>query len=273
MPALDDVLPLLRCPLCGAALARADDGIHCGEGHAFDVARQGYLSLLTGPGPAGDTADMVAARERLLGAGHFDPLADAVADAIAPADAGYIVDLGAGTGWYLARLLEREPGATGLALDVSKPALRRAARAHARLAAVACDAWGPLPLHDGAAAAVLNVFAPRNGPEIGRVLAPGGLAVFVTPAEHHLAELGAPLAVDERKQERLREQVEPALRIQDRREVEWTLSLDQAAARDAIAMGPSAFHLSSAELDELVAGLPQPLAATAAVVITTATTG
>ena len=56
--------------------------MRCGEGHSFDVARQGYLSLLAGEGTphAGDTAEMVAARERFLGAGHFEPLAEALAD-------------------------------------------------------------------------------------------------------------------------------------------------------------------------------------------------
>ncbi|MBA3260888.1 MAG: methyltransferase domain-containing protein [Thermoleophilaceae bacterium] len=282
MPALDDVLRLLRCPLCGAALAREGGVVGCDEGHSFDLARQGYLSLLVGEGTAhaGDTAEMAAARERFLGGGHFDRLAGALGRAVAsasPSRAGEspcIVDLGAGTGWYLARLLDRLPDAAGLALDVSKPALRRAARAHPRVAAVACDAWRPLPLDDRVAAAVLNVFAPRNGPEIARILRPGGMAVVVTPASHHLGELVGPLGligVDERKDERLAEQLQPDLEIAGTRELEWRLSLERAAARDAVAMGPSAFHASPAELDERVAGLSEPVEVTAAVTITLAT--
>ena len=87
MPALDDVLPLLRCPHCAAALTRAGEAVQCGEGHSFDLARQGYLSLLPGDGPAhaGDTAQMVAARERFLGGGRFDPLASALSGAVAGA--------------------------------------------------------------------------------------------------------------------------------------------------------------------------------------------
>ena len=63
--------------------------------------------------------------------------------------------------------------AQGLAFDVTKPALRRAARAHPRVGAVLADTWGPLPLADGSADVLLNVFAPRNGPEMRRVLRPG----------------------------------------------------------------------------------------------------
>jgi 23S rRNA (guanine745-N1)-methyltransferase len=281
--ALDEVLPLLRCPQCGAALGREEAGnaVRCGHGHTFDLARQGYLSLLAGEGTphAGDTAEMVAARERFLGAGHFEPLVEGLAEAVAGA-AGHaaapacIVDLGAGTGWYLARLLAARPGAPGLALDLSKPALRRAARAHPRLAAVACDVWRPLPLRDAVAAVVLNVFAPRDGNEIARVLAPGGVAAVVTPTPEHLRELARPLGllgVDERKDTRLADRLEPALAIADRRELIWTMRLDRAAARDVAAMGPSAFHVSPADLDECVAALPQPLDVTAAVTITLAT--
>jgi 23S rRNA (guanine745-N1)-methyltransferase len=284
VPPLDDVLPLLRCPHCGAALGRGEggDAVHCADGHTFDVARQGYLSLLAGEGTphAGDTAEMVAARERFLGAGHFEPLAEALAEAVGGAAAGgspgpaCVVDLGAGPGWYLARVLDACPGATGLALDVSKPALRRAARAHPRLAAVACDVWRPLPLRDGVAAVVLDVFAPRDGEEIARVLAPGGFAAVVTPRPDHLRELAEPLGllgVDERKEIRLVDGLEPALAIADRRELTWTLRLDRAGARDAAGMGPTAFHLAPAALDERVAALPLLLDVTTAVTITLAT--
>jgi 23S rRNA (guanine745-N1)-methyltransferase len=275
--ALDRALPLLRCPHCGAALERAGEAVQCPSRHSYDVARQGYLSLLAGARSAntGDTAEMVAARERFLEAGHLDRLAEAVAEAVAcaaPGD-GCVVDLGAGTGWYLARLLDALPEAVGLALDLSKPALRRAARAHPRLAAVACDVWRPLPLPDGVAAAVLNVFAPRNAPEIARVLRLGGVAIFVTPQPDHLEELVRPLGllgVDERKPERLAGQLASALRITGRRELRWRLRLDRAAARDAAVMGPSAFHISPAELDERIATLPQRVDVTVSVTLATA---
>jgi 23S rRNA (guanine745-N1)-methyltransferase len=277
VPALDDVLPLLRCPHCEASLRREATAVRCAQGHASDVARQGYLSLFAGAGSAhtGDTAEMVAARERFLAAGHFEPLAEALAeeagavaesaDTVAeragataerPHGAPLVVELGAGPGWYLTRVLDRLPDALGLALDVSKPALRRAARAHPRLAAVGADVWGPLPLRDRVAAVVISVFAPRSSPEIDRILVPGGEAIVVTPTAEHLQELREPLgllAIGERKPEG--------------RRLTWTLTLDRAAARDAAAMGPSAFHISPAELDRRVEALPETTTVTAAVTL------
>jgi 23S rRNA (guanine745-N1)-methyltransferase len=272
MAALDDALPLLRCPNCGAGLSREGGAVRCSNGHAFDVARQGYVSLRTAPKPTGDTSAMVGARERFLAAGHFQPLATALADQLEHGfdGAGAVVDLGAGTGWYLAHVLDRFPRATGLALDVSKPALRRAARAHPRAAAVGCDAWGPLPLRDHVAGAVLNVFAPRNAAEVARVLRPDGAAVVVTPTARHLEELVAPLgllSVDPDKEERLERQLAAALEPVEREELSWRIRLDREGARAAVAMGPSAFHVAPAELDRRLDRLPAHIDVTAAVTL------
>jgi 23S rRNA (guanine745-N1)-methyltransferase len=275
---LDDALDLLACPHCAGALSRSGGSVKCANGHAFDVARSGYLSLLPGDAKLGsaDTAEMVAAREAFLGAGHFEPLAEALAEEAERAlggraerrvggrveralgdrterpglPSGCILDLGAGTGWYLARVLDRLPGRIGLALDLSKYALRRAARAHPRIATVACDAWRPLPVRDSVADLVLSVFAPRNGREIARVLRPGGALVVTTPTEQHLVELVERLGlltVDERKHERLATALDAHFVLERRKEHEWPLELTPGDVANAVAMGPSARHPTRAE--------------------------
>jgi 23S rRNA (guanine745-N1)-methyltransferase len=267
---ISDVVDYLRCPHCASALAELG-ALRCKTGHSFDVARQGYVSLLpadAGTG-RGDTAAMVAARDRFLAAGHFAPLSEALADRSIDA-AGCVVDLGAGTGHHLAAVLDRHADRTGLALDSSKYALRRAARAHARIGAVACDAWRGLPVRDDAAALALSVFAPRDGAEVARVLAPDGTLVAVTPTPRHLAELVSALGllrVDEGKPERLDEKLAPALEPLDRRTLEWELRLTHGEAEDAAAMGPSAWHSEPTALASALAELPEPLVATASVTI------
>ena len=229
---LDDVLPYLACPYCGAGLTRTGSALHCARGHAFNVARQGYASLLPkkAHGEGGDTAAMVQARADFLAAGHFADLAAEVADtaaealAAAAADgagAGCVVESGAGTGYYLARVLDALPGRVGIALDRSRYALRRAARAHERIGAVACDVWRRLPVTATAAVLALNVFAPRNGAELRRILNPAGRLVVVTPDDDHLRELAGALgllSVDERKQERLAEKLGPYFDLTSQRE-------------------------------------------------------
>ena len=276
--ALDAVLPRLRCPHCAAPLARAGAVVECAAGHRYDVARQGYVALFPPGGRrhGGDSAAMVAARAAFLDAGHFAPLTSALVAAAAEARAGgaaqaaCVLDVGAGTGRHLAAVVDALPGARGIALDVAAPALRRAARAHPRVAAVGADAWRALPLRDGAADVALVVFAPRAGAELARVLAPGGAAIVATPLPHHLAELRAAvglIGVDPAKPERLRAALAPALAPVARREVAFPLALDHDAVRALVAMGPSARHVD--DLDARVARLPAPLAVTAAVAVET----
>ena len=271
---LSSVLDFLRCPHCSGALVRDNATVRCEAGHSFDLARQGYLSLLPGDAELGsaDTAAMVSARSAFLGAGHFDPLAEVVerecGHAVAADASGCVVDLGAGTGWYLARLLELLPDRAGLALDLSKHALRRAARAHSRIAAVACDAWRPLPLRDSVAALALSAFAPRNGPELARVLRPDGALVLAAPTQAHLGELVPALGllgVDERKPHRLAAQLDPYFDRLAEHGLDWTMELDHAGVRDLVGMGPSALHTDDEALERAIAALAEPVQVTGSV--------
>jgi 23S rRNA (guanine745-N1)-methyltransferase len=268
---LADVVGYLRCPHCARDLELARGAVNCGAGHKFDVARQGYVSLLRG-GPRaarGDTAGMVAARSRFLAGGHFDPLAEALASAAGRVGGdGCVVDLGAGTGWQLARVLDALAARHGVALDVSAPALRRAARAHPRIGAVGCDVWGPLPLRDRVAGLVLNVFAPRNGAEMARLLALRGSLLVVTPTTRHLHELVEGLgllSVDSRKQERLDRELAGHFRVGRAELREWKMTLSRADLEAVAAMGPSAVHLDPGTLRRRLETLPERMEVSASV--------
>ncbi|MFF5235141.1 putative RNA methyltransferase [Dactylosporangium sp. NPDC000521] len=258
------VITHLRCPVCAGPLTAAHRTLRCAAGHSFDIARQGYVDLTAGRSVhTGDSAEMVTAREALLEAGHFDVVSDAVAAAADVPGAGLIVEVGAGTGRYLARALG--PDRVGLAVDVSKAALRRAARADPRIGAVRADVWQGLPVRDAAADVILDVFAPRSGAEFARVLRPGGVAVVVTPAPGHLAELVAALGmvgVDPAKPERLAASLRPHLTQVDDVPLRAPLTLDRAAAAALVGMGPSAWHTDPAEVAATLARMPEPITAT-----------
>lgn len=277
---LDDVVALLACGVCGRDLERAGAALRCAAGHAFDVARQGYVHLGAGrAGALGDTADMVAARGRFLAAGHYDPLTErivAVCAAPEPGGAdlaargGALLDAGAGPGHHLHALLERLDGSVGIALDASVPAARRAARAHPRIGAVVADTWRGLPVRTGAVALVLDVFAPRNPDEFARVLAPGGALVVVGPGQGHLAELVDALGlltVAPGKSERLDADLGQRFTLAGRTLVSVPLRLTHDEVSTLVGMGPSAWHSRSEALADAVARLPQPVELSAAFVL------
>ena len=167
-------------------------------------------------------------------------------------------------------MLDDLPDRAGLALDTSKFALRRAARAHPRIGAAAADAWRRLPVADGAAAVVLDVFAPRNGAELRRVLHPAGRLLVVTPGHGHLAELAGPLgllSVDPRKQERLAGTVGPYFQLLEQRPHAAVLQLDHRDVAAAVGMGPSARHADPAVLAARIRELPAPVPVTLSVTL------
>jgi len=249
---IDAALPHLRCPVCEDTLNRpaGEQSLRCPRGHSFDLARQGYASLVAGRTPhSGDTAEMITAREEFLAAGHYLFIAAALNSAVQAAGGGsaLVLDAGVGTGYYLGSLLERLSGAVGLGLDVSKPALRRAARAHPRAAAALADIWQRLPLADGCASVILNVFAPRNGPEFHRVLHPDGVLLVVTPAAGHLHELidtHGLIGIDPEKAQRTAETLGDHFTAISTSTFEQQLKLTADEVATLITMTPSARHVT-----------------------------
>ncbi|WP_173522984.1 putative RNA methyltransferase [Nonomuraea antri] len=298
---LADVVEYLLCPVCAHGVRLDDRVLRCAQGHAFDVAKQGYVSLLPGdrvPGTA-DSAEMVEARSAFLASGHYAPLARALAEAVhgrvrrekheryaetndgggsgayrgagvefgsqpgpqwpdgggeARAKRPVIVDAGTGTGYYLAAVLNAV-GGVGVAFDVSKHAVRRAARAHGGVGAFVADVWRTLPIGNAVADVVLNVFAPRNGSEFLRILRPGGAVVVVTPAREHLsplvAELGL-LSVDEEKERRVARSLEGFTEV-ERQSVCFDMELDGRDIGLVAGMGPSAWHTEPESLQARIA--------------------
>jgi 23S rRNA (guanine745-N1)-methyltransferase len=271
---------LLLCPVCRSPLGSAGvpaRTLVCPAGHSFDAARQGYFNFLVGKGTVfeADAADMVAARFDFLSAGHYRPLAEAVADTAAPALAGAftgsgsgarVLDAGTGTGHYLRTLLDRFPAAAAVGLDISKFALRRAARMNPEAVNLVGDVWQPLPVADGAVDVVTVVFAPRNAAEFARVLRPGGRLVVVTPRPGHLAEVAGQtgmLGIEPAKEERLAASLEGHFSPLTARNLDLDLSLGPADVANLALMGPAGHHLDREALASLAAGLP-PLTAVSA---------
>lgn len=237
---------LLACPHCGQALAPLQRCWVCPSGHSFDVARQGYLNLSGGPEPANaDTVDMLDARTRVQSAGVFDFVSHGLDEVVPLTGIQTVLEVGAGTGHYLAQLVEARPPARGLALDVSRTAARRAAKAHHRVASVVADVWRGLPLLDNTIDVLLCIFAPRNPAEFARVLRPDGRAIVVTPAPEHLAELRQSyglLGLEDDKHDRLLTRFVGHLVHERTLGLRRTTTLPADVLADLIRMGPNAHH-------------------------------
>lgn len=276
---LSNIVDVLADPVDLSSL-RGEDGFSrlvSESGHSYDVARQGYVSLVGGKGlnHDGDSLEMVRSREAFLAQGYFAPFVEAVTDAVgdviersaAQVDEPVVLEVGAGTGYYLAHTLDSIDGARGVGLDISVPAAKHLAKSHPRTGAVVADVWERIPLRDASVHAITVVFAPRNPGEFRRVLVDGGEAVILTADRGHLDELREPLGilgVEEGKLERMLEQAKGHLEpVSDAELIEFPMQLEREAIAAQVGMSPSARHLDPATLAERVAALPERLEVTA----------
>ena len=194
------ILPFtaLACPLDGSPLQRDGQAWRCQSGHSFDIARQGYIHLLPvqkkRSQDPGDSKDMVAARQRFLQAGFYEPIARAVNDAVLAACAHTAtiscLDAGCGDGYYLRQLASaaQDRCLELIGLDISKWAVLSAAKQDKRAAWVV-GSNANLPVQTAAIDCVLCMFGFPVYPEFLRVLKPRGLLLQVDSGPDHLREL------------------------------------------------------------------------------------
>jgi hypothetical protein len=111
------------CPLCAGAMIRgvssSGEGggggsttLKCDANHSFDVAKNGAVNLNRGGGrrATGDSSEMLRARRRFLGAGHYQEVSRRVNQAVLAC----IVDVALDD----VRPADAAPGATSAAADV-----------------------------------------------------------------------------------------------------------------------------------------------------------
>jgi 23S rRNA (guanine745-N1)-methyltransferase len=176
-------------------LIRRDRAFVCGAGHSYDIARSGYVNLLQPQDrrsrAAGDSISAVDARASLLASGVGRALIDAIAtqaSTLELGDAPVIVDLGCGSGDALAALTNADTH-TGVGIDLSTPAIDRAARRFPDRTWVVANADRRLPLLDHSVDLVLSLHGRRNPPEVARVLRAARYHLVAIPAADDLIEL------------------------------------------------------------------------------------
>jgi 23S rRNA (guanine745-N1)-methyltransferase len=252
----------LICPVCKSPLQQQEQRLGCEHNHSFDRARQGYWNLLLPQRKRskepGDSADMVQARQRFLQAGHYAPLARAIVDLLQPhvqtAQAGSLLDLGCGEGWYTDQL-QRQLNLSVAGLDISKPAVRAASRRNPDilwLVATGAD----IPLADESVDMASLIFGRLLPEPTARVLKPGGLLLVVYPGPDHLRALRGLIYEQVRDssgfspEQALAQQFEPV--TLEKQAFEFRLDSAEAV-QDLLAMTPHGQRLNNAARERIAA--------------------
>lgn len=176
---------LFVCPNCGCALSETERSFVCPSGHVFDRAKSGYVNLYIKKSSerTGDSKESMAARERIMSLGYYEPLARVLEKYISDGDA--VLDICSGEGWLDRALCAKIDGIELYGVDLSKSGVDYAAK-RLKSAHYAVANASELPFADETFDAVFCVFAPIFIKEYARVLKRGGRLIIVTPAEKHL---------------------------------------------------------------------------------------
>ncbi len=258
------------CPLDGLELLPATGALKCSRGHSYDLAKEGYCNLLLVQQKAtlnpGDNPEMVAARRGFLEGGYYKPIADKLVEIVSALESDTILDAGCGEGYYLGQLKAALPSLSLTGTDISKPAVKAAAKSHKNISwAVASNKQ--LPFATGVFDSVLCLFGFPIWESFRKVLASDGHILLVDPAPGHLLELRE-IIYPEVKTTELVSVSEAlgtgfSLRSEERLDFSFTLP-SQAAIQHLLAMTPHGYRMGAEGRSRIEA--MQSLTVTASVV-------
>ena len=183
---------ILRCPVCGKRFTQNSNTLLCPGHHCFDIAKEGYVNLLGGSRPGdrhGDSREMALSRRAFLNKGYYSPLAKAVGETLAQyVSSGAVLDICCGEGYYTEALAAGLPELDFYGFDISREMVRLAAKRKCGAKFFVAN-LASIPVEDNSIQAAVHLFAPFNGEEFSRILAPGGVLLSVIPGKDHLMGL------------------------------------------------------------------------------------
>lgn len=248
----------LVCPVCGSELYREGGSLYCrgGKKHCFDIASSGYVNLCPGRASGGDDKKAVRSRTEFLNLGYYAPIAQKLCELLSDCgEDSRIVDAGCGEGYYT-NAIASATGAEVLGFDLSKDAITAASKSASRLglanASFFVGGIYALPLRDGCADALVNIFAPCAESEFSRVLAPHGRLIEVVAGKDHL--LGLKRAVyDTVYTNEPRADMPKNMKLTQSHKLSYKIELDSSdAIRSLFSMTPYSYRTSERDMGRLL---------------------
>lgn len=160
---LGEKMGLLICPNCKNELLISSKSYICKNNHCFDIAKEGYVNLLSGNKNGsliGDNRDMAISRRDFLNKGYFSSLAEALVCEINALETEnpVVLDICCGEGYYSSFLKLRCKGEF-LGFDISKEMVKLAAKRKCSVNFFVAN-MTDIPLEDNSVDFAFQLFAP-----------------------------------------------------------------------------------------------------------------
>ena len=245
--------------MCGAALVCDEIGkiLYCTgiRKHCFDVSAKGHVNLALNHSGGGDSKEAVRSRSAFLEKGFYRPFADKLCEILSKyVKSGTVIDAGCGEGYYT-NLVAQKCGVNIIGFDLSKFGAEHGASSAKRLgienSMFAVASIYDMPVFDGCADAVINLFAPCAEEEFKRTLKDGGVLIVVGAGEDHL--FGLKKAVyDEPYKNDTRNDLPTTMKHVESFKVRFDIELTEKEDRvDLFAMTPYFYRTSREDMAKL----------------------
>ena len=250
---------ILICPVCKSALYKDEKSYFCrGEKrHCFDISSSGHVNLCPGRATGGDDKKAVRSRTEFLSLGYYQPIADKICEILKDLnEESVIVDAGCGEGYYTNRIAQKT-GAETYGFDLSKEAIISASKS-AKRQGISNTVFGvggiyELPIANGGADAITNIFAPCAEEEFTRALKDNGLLVVVIAGKNHLYGLKNAI-YDTVHTNEARADMPQNMALVEKHNVAYKIQLDSVEAiRNLFSMTPYSYRTSEKDMQKLLA--------------------
>ena len=244
----------LRCPNCGNALEKQEKAYICPKGHSFDIARQGYVNLLTVQQKhslnPGDTREQVLSRRAFLEEGYYAPICGAlIEEAKNLGISGPVLDIGCGEGYYSSRLAEALD-AELVGLDISKEAVRCAAAKYKGPTWLTATA-AHIPVEEESVQLVTSLFALTLPEEFKRVLRKDGYYFQVLAAQDHLLGLKSIIYPELKFKDKDTVPALPGFELVKSVPIRFTFTVEGQQVQNLFSMTPHVFRIGKEGAENL----------------------
>lgn len=254
MNAVHQYKEIFQCPICKSSMQLSElDQLQCENGHAFDIAKQGYVNLLQKPMQSMYSKELFEARFDVISSGLYDEVQQTIASKLTP---GLVLDTGCGEGSHLTRIIAAtNEDVYGVGIDIAKEGIVAAAKFNPGSIWTVGDLANS-PFQVSSFETIINFLSPANYEEFKRLLAPGGQLIKIIPGEYYLTELRKQAFAGSNKESYNNEQTITRFRDQlsnvQVEHVKYTKALTPELAEKLVLMTPMGWHVEEKKQIELL---------------------
>lgn len=257
---------LLKCPICNTSIKVLDlKCIACSNRHTFDIAKQGYLNLMTHQIKTNyDRSLFEARRNVIIESGFFGPLhaeiTSKINDHTASKNELSLVDMGSGEGSHLYRITNKlqtdsDKTINGIGIDISKEGILEAAKNYENFIWIVAD-LAKTPFIDHSVDVMLNILSPSNYEEFNRLLKDDGIIIKIVPRDGYLKELRQFFYRDSEKKDYSNQKVielfKEKFELIDQSVINYTSDLDDSALQSLVKMTPLTWGVEGRVVDHFL---------------------